>query len=581
MAGIRPYNDEQAGALFTRIIKESTTYDELIKRLDTELIDFLNQSFALIIAMSEPRIYTEYGGDINSTYYTKCGFNDAIRPLAPVEEQQFDHYRRGDYSQLKRFFKGFNLSKFWYGHYRRRQAVKVVCAPPPLITPENQINTFTGLRINKENADKTGDINHIAVKEFIKHIKRMTGTDEGLFKWVVSWMASIVQNPAEIQGTALIIKAEQGTGKGIIFNTLRKILGNKYCCQAGNKQMITGRFNAVLENKILVFADELIFAGDHQAKETFKIIVSEESLFLEKKGMEPQEIRNIAHFLGSSNNEWVIASGSHKDRRFTIVNMDETFLKLPDEEKTRITNLFYDDTVHIAKYLYNYECVSVRHKYQTQEQFNQVELTLSGVAKYLVDALETIDETEKSNGLMWNSTIRVSEVFNGFITKNPNSFLGISAFGTQFCKMANITSKPMTVGGATNRYYVIPPKADVIRAVRNTIHPRICWGLLADDGVETAPAPDPLEEFFIIDDDEIETKPEPAPAPVQQVITPPVSVKEEEEEAVEAEAEAVNQTVEHFSRQRPYINKASRGEEAGIIRTVVVQKNDALPTLPF
>ena len=473
------FDDEKAGVILLNIISRCTTYDDLIKGLEDELISFMNLSFAIIVGESKTKICTVVGDNIVS--YDLSSFHKVIRPINKINLKMVGNYQHCDYEYVKKLLSNFKLSGFWFNSNKRRQIHNIVFKPPPLkFDDKNEINLFKGFNITREEAEK-GYEYHEAVKEFKLHIQRMSGKDKDLFNWIVSWFAQMIQRPADIQGTALIIKSVEGCGKGVLYEALKNIIGDDYCVHACGADMILGRFNSSIERAIFIFADELMYAGDHEKANVFKKVISEKTLSLEKKGVDAHKIINTSHFMASSNDDWIINCKDQTSRRFTVVEMDNTFNIKPQIEKDYICDLFKTGAVHIAKYLYNFKCVSVREKFDTTNLLQQILYSLTGVKKFIVDLVEAEDE---ANGvLFWNTEYTANEIFQKYMKSYPTSRINAQVFGKEFHKYTNIESYQKKKDGVNSKFYMLPPKIDFIKELRKTIHKNIFDEYFEDEDV--------------------------------------------------------------------------------------------------
>jgi hypothetical protein len=69
-----------------------------------------------------------------------------------------------------------------------------------------------------------------------------------------------------------------------------------------------------------LFADEAFFAGDRSHESILKALITEETLLIEPKGVDPFPVRNCVHLIMSSNSDWVIPAGADA-RRYFVLNV--------------------------------------------------------------------------------------------------------------------------------------------------------------------------------------------------------------------------------------------------------------------
>lgn len=174
--------------------------------------------------------------------------------------------------------------------------------------PKNVYNTFRGFGCQP----KAGDISLI-----LKHIDEvLCAGDKKAATYLIQWLAHIFQKPAEKPTVAILMKSAEGTGKGALYGLLKKMLGAN-AEQVNGIYQLTGRFNALLAKRLLVFADEV----DMTTKAVFdraKGIISEPTISLELKGVDPESIPNLARFIFAGNHDQIISAGT-RERRFLVL----------------------------------------------------------------------------------------------------------------------------------------------------------------------------------------------------------------------------------------------------------------------
>jgi hypothetical protein len=157
---------------------------------------------------------------------------------------------------------------------------------------------------------------------FLEHVyENVCQGNDALFAWVLGWLAEIVQRPAQKSGTALVLRGTQGVGKSIVAQAMRSLLGASYLL-VSSPERVTGRFNGYLASRLLVFLDEATWGGDHTAAGVLKDLITSDTLFVERKGIEAFTVSNYVRLLISSNNSWVVPAGQD-ERRFAVLDVGE------------------------------------------------------------------------------------------------------------------------------------------------------------------------------------------------------------------------------------------------------------------
>ena len=141
------------------------------------------------------------------------------------------------------------------------------------------------------------------------HLLRIIcGGNQDLYNWVFNWCAALVQYPGRHAFAALVLRGEEGTGKGHFAHLMLGALFHKqqYLHIIGS-ETLTGRFNEHLSGKVLVFADESTWGGYPRAADRLKGMVTESTVNIERKFLPLVEEPSMLHIIMGSNNEWPVA----------------------------------------------------------------------------------------------------------------------------------------------------------------------------------------------------------------------------------------------------------------------------------
>ena len=161
---------------------------------------------------------------------------------------------------------------------------------------------------------------------YLEHIKNIVCSgNEEQYKFVLIWLADAVQNLRTRTGVALCIRGKQGTGKGVFVSHFGKLFGQHYLQINGDEPLVTN-FNSELTKKSILFADEVIFAGDHKTANKLKGFITEPTMRVEYKGVEAFTMPNYLRLIIASNNDWV-TNVEKSDRRYFILTIDDSKIK--------------------------------------------------------------------------------------------------------------------------------------------------------------------------------------------------------------------------------------------------------------
>ncbi len=229
------------------------------------------------------------------------------------------------------------LLRPWVAHKDRREVHACGFFPPPAAPGASFYNTWGGFGVGP---DAAGNASAPAAREFLHHMRhRICRDDPALVPAVMAWLANAVQNPGKRARWALVMHGEKGAGKGLVYNVLEMIIGPRYCRHPATREQVLGRFTGGIDDALLIFLDEIVWAGDHEAEAVLKKLITEGSLGVEHKHQDPRTVKNWAALLIASNGDWVVPS-SGKERRFTVCEVSNELSGDNSAEGARLRQLF-------------------------------------------------------------------------------------------------------------------------------------------------------------------------------------------------------------------------------------------------
>lgn len=203
------------------------------------------------------------------------------------------------------------LGKYWIGHRMRRQFDTMRFMPQG--DKPGVYNLWRGFNVEPRPGDCSIYLDHL--------LHNMCNGDAAIYDYLVKWMASAVQNPASPGEVAVVLRGGKGTGKGTFAKIFGRLFGRHYL-QVANPSHLVGNFNSHLRDVIFLFADEAFFAGDKKHESVLKMLVTEDSIPIEAKGVDVESYPNYVHLMMASNDPHVIrATGD--ERRYFVLDMGE------------------------------------------------------------------------------------------------------------------------------------------------------------------------------------------------------------------------------------------------------------------
>ncbi|MBU6429014.1 MAG: hypothetical protein KGR26_08390, partial [Cyanobacteria bacterium REEB65] len=178
-----------------------------------------------------------------------------------------------------------------------------------------QINIFRGLEIGPPPPGAS-------IARILAHFDAMCGGDEGLKRWILSWLAYPLQHMGAKMHTALVVHGGQGTGKGLLFTELMGRIYTRYSFIGGQMEL-ESRYTGWLSGKLYIVFNEVSgTAGERRAiKNRLKSLITDPVAIIEEKFKPVRNEENHANLVFLSN-EWQPVELESDDRRHTVIRVD-------------------------------------------------------------------------------------------------------------------------------------------------------------------------------------------------------------------------------------------------------------------
>ena len=272
----------------------------------------------------------------------------------------------------------------WNTNLNRRDINRIVFDPSG--SEQNVFNLWKGYKISKEHADK---FDEALAKVILEHIRAIwcNGAEE-IFIYVMSWLAWVVQRPHIKIAVLLALKSDEGAGKGVIMEHIKRIMGHHFSetSESGN---ILGDFNSGLEAKVLIDLDEAFWGGDKKIEGKLKNLITQTEVSINKKCKEPYEIENTTAFMITTNNNHFLPA-SNGARRFVCCQLNGKYAGVETPETAEyfaaIRNV---PSGAFAKVLYNWDISNFRPRRipRTELLQDQIERQWGSVVKWWFQVL--------------------------------------------------------------------------------------------------------------------------------------------------------------------------------------------------
>lgn len=294
------------------------------------------------------------------------------------------------------------IGEWWLKHELRRQYETIVFAPGKIV--ENSYNLWKGFGCEM----KVGDCSL-----FLNHVKEnVCGGNDEYYRYLLGWMATAVQYPDRPGGVAVVLRGRMGTGKSK-FAKLFGSLWGRHFLQVSDPKHLVGNFNAHLRDCVVLFADEAFYAGDKKHEGILKMIVTEETLIYEAKGVDAETGSNFTHLILASNNNWVVPAGAD-ERRFFVLDVGEGQMQNAKYFRRLDEQMNNGGREALLHYLMTYDLTNyeLRKIPKTKALIEQKELSMSPEEDWWYDKLK---EGTLIRNKEWGERVLKEEVLDDYI----------------------------------------------------------------------------------------------------------------------------------------------------------------------
>lgn len=203
------------------------------------------------------------------------------------------------------------MAEFWLASENRRQYWDIGIYPNE-DQPTGTLNMWNGWSCNPNPKTKCS--------LYLDHMKQIVcDGNEHVYEWLLDWMADCVQDARNIKGTCVVLRGVEGCGKGAWADQFGQLFGRHYT-HLIDAERLTTKFNSLMSDSIVVFADEVLWPGDRKAANILKGMVTERRVTRESKGVDSIEVDNLGHIIIASNEDWIVPAGP-QSRRWLVLNV--------------------------------------------------------------------------------------------------------------------------------------------------------------------------------------------------------------------------------------------------------------------
>lgn len=408
-------------------------------------------------------------------------------PVAPIEERHalrtldaFKAWHQNTLTQVPASdgkVRTLTHADRWLRDPKRRQFAGMCFHPAPTEAepaPAGYFNLWRGFSV--EPVQKKG-----GYSIFLDHVRtNICGGDAALTRWVMGWMAHLIQRPRERLGTALVFRGKMGTGKTLVGETLGRLIQAHYFL-VDDPRYVVGNFNAHMASCLLLQAEEAVWAGDKVAEGRLKGLITSKFQMIENKGVDPIRLDNYVRLIMTSNEGWVVPAGKD-ERRYAVFDVSDRCKENHAYFGEMVQQLEAGGYAALLYDLMRFDIASVnlRDIPKTEALLEQKTRSLGHVESWWLGRLHDGRTRRKATG--WETRVICDELVSDYLEESDR--VGIkrradeTVFGLELRKLGAIEKRRgrWGEGGALVNAYLIPPLHEA----------RAAWEALVGQPVEWA-----------------------------------------------------------------------------------------------
>ena len=306
------------------------------------------------------------------------------------------------------------------------------------------------------------------IKPFLDHVHDViANNNEEVYKYIILWIASILQQPSFKTETALVILGKQGTGKNVFTNVICKLMSRYANDNVTSIESVVGKFNAVLENKKLIILNELqsIDSNKYLNSDALKSIITDKKININQKN-EPERLTdNVANFIMVSNNSNPIKI-ENGDRRYVVTKTSDKHkgdFDYFDSLCESFTSEFYENLFTFFMMI-DLKNTNLRKIPTTESKENIKEASMSSYELFIREYYEEINDISGPD--LFNK-------YNDFVEKNKFKPCSSRTFTSNIKEFTGPSSTKRINGKVTRVYSLLPDVYDEMKKYNEDLEKQI------------------------------------------------------------------------------------------------------------
>lgn len=315
----------------------------------------------------------------------------------------------------------------WLRDAKRRQYTGMCFHPAPTESepaPAEYYNLWRGFSFQPR-AKKGG------YSIFLDHVRtNICGGDADLTRWVMGWMAHLIQRPRERLGTALVFRGKMGTGKTVVGEVLGALIAAHHFL-VDDPRYVTGNFNSHMASCLLLQAEEAVWAGDKVAEGRLKGLITSKFQMVEPKNVDPFRLDNYVRIIMTSNEGWVVPAGKD-ERRYAVFDVSDRCKENHeyfDEMFAQMEDGGYEALLHDLM-TYDLSRINLRLIPKTAALLEQKTRSLNPVESWFLTRLSAGTTRRKATG--WETEVESDLLFRDYLEESDDVGVKRRAAQTEF-----------------------------------------------------------------------------------------------------------------------------------------------------
>jgi len=199
--------------------------------------------------------------------------------------------------------------------------------------------------------DEVEEIDEKMIQNFLDFVLEViANNDKNVNEYILNWIAKLFQNPGVKLETMIVLTGKQGCGKNTFTNIISTLARGYSRPNVTSIDHISGKFNASVLGMILIIGNEWTSASvnKHIDKGRHKGVITEDTIEIERKGVDPFTAINCCNFIINSNEQDPVII-EQNDRRHIVTEVSEKYMQ--DEKYFgKLKNVSLDFYHHLFTY---------------------------------------------------------------------------------------------------------------------------------------------------------------------------------------------------------------------------------------